>query len=163
MSVRNRQAADVGPFRVGLRGKFAISLVVILGVVGGLIALIVAADIRMQYERRYEETAVYVAEFLSKYIDGDRVLGFEEKPAQADGFINGGFMVVSRSFLVDYLPQGDDDVFFEREPMARCAADGRMQVYKHHGFWQCMDNQREYHLLNSLWNSGAAPWTKYWK
>ena len=52
MSERNRQAEDSGRFRVGLRGKFAISLVVILGAIGGLIALIVAADIRMQYERR---------------------------------------------------------------------------------------------------------------
>ena len=108
-------------------------------------------------------TAVHPeARFGELKLDGDRVLGFEEKPAQSDGFINGGFMVVSRRFLGDYLADGKD-VFFEREPMARCAADGKMQVYKHHGFWQCMDNQREYQLLNSLWNSGAAPWARYWK
>ena len=105
MSERNRQAADVGPFRVGLRGKFAISLVVILGVVGGLIAVIVAADIRVQYERRYAETAVYVAEFLSKYIDGDRVLGYR-KTGKKDGYYNDVrrlLMLVREGWDVKYL------------------------------------------------------------
>ena len=108
-------------------------------------------------------TAVHPeARFGELKLDGDQVRGFEEKPAQAGGFINGGFMVVDRRFIADYLPKGED-VFFEREPMERCAADGKMRVYKHHGFWQCMDNQREYQLLNSLWSSGNAPWTRFWK
>ena len=47
--------------------------------------------------------------------------------------------------------------------MTRCAADGGMQVFKHDGFWQCMDNQREYNMLNEMWEKGEAPWTKYWK
>ena len=81
------KAEDSGRFQVGLRGKFAISLVVILGVIGGLIAVIVAADVRMQYEQRCAETAVYVAEFLSKYIDGDRVLVYR-KTGKKDGYYN---------------------------------------------------------------------------
>ena len=108
-------------------------------------------------------TAVHPeARFGELRLDGDNVRGFEEKPAQADGFINGGFMVVDRGFLADYL-SADRDEFFERGPMERCAAAGMMRVYRHTGFWQCMDNQREYQLLNSLWSSGSAPWTKYWK
>ena len=102
------------------------------------------------------------ARFGEMKLDGDRVLGFEEKPAQAGGYINGGYMVVARSFLRDFLT-GDDTMPFEREPMMRCAEAGGMQVFRHNGFWQCMDNQREYQLLNSLWSSGKAPWTKYWK
>ena len=47
--------------------------------------------------------------------------------------------------------------------MRRAAADGEMTVYRHEGFWQCMDNQREYWKLNDLWSRGDAPWTKYWK
>ena len=47
--------------------------------------------------------------------------------------------------------------------MAEIAADGEMRAFKHEDFWQCMDNPREYTLLNNLWNSGSAPWTKYWK
>jgi len=102
------------------------------------------------------------ARFGEMRLDGDRVCGFEEKPAQGGGYINGGFMALKRRFLTDFMTS-DDMVFFEREPMARCVAAGEAQVYRHNGFWQCMDNQREHQLLNALWNSGAAPWTKYWK
>lgn len=102
------------------------------------------------------------ARFGEMRLDGDRVAGFEEKPAQTEGYINGGYMVVGRRFLEKFLTD-DPGMFFEREPMARCAAAGEMRVYRHEGFWQCMDNPREYQLLNSLWSSGAAPWTKYWK
>jgi len=39
--------------------------------------------------------------------------------------------------------------------------DGQLMLRPHHDFWQCMDTMREYELLNSLWNSGKAPW-KVW-
>jgi len=38
-----------------------------------------------------------------------------------------------------------------------------MRAFRHEGFWQCMDNPREYELLNRLWAAGNAPWTKFWK
>lgn len=101
------------------------------------------------------------ARFGEMILDGDEVQGFEEKPAAAAGYINGGFMTVNRAFLDRYLAD-DDALSFEREPMTRCAADGEMQVYRHEGFWQCMDNPREYALLNRLWETGGAPWTRYW-
>ena len=108
-------------------------------------------------------TAVHPeARFGEMNLSGCNVLGFEEKPAQADGYINGGFMVIRKEFIKRYL-NGQEDQFFEREPMTRCASDGHMQVFKHDGFWQCMDNQREYNMLNALWEKGDAPWTKYWK
>jgi len=31
-------------------------------------------------------------------------------------------------------------------------------MFKHDGFWQPMDTSREYKLLNSLYDSGKAPW-----
>ena len=77
-------AADAGRVRIGLRGRFAVSLVVILGVIGGLFDMIVAVDTRMQYERGYAETAVYVAEFLAKYIDGERVIRYRETGLKDD-------------------------------------------------------------------------------
>ena len=107
-------------------------------------------------------TAVHPeARFGQLLVDGDQVRGFEEKPVQSEGYINGGFMVVNRRFLPRYLSD-DVDLFFEREPMSRAAAEGEMLAYRHEGFWQCMDNSREYTLLNNLWSSGRAPWTKYW-
>ena len=102
------------------------------------------------------------ARFGEIVLDGNDVLRFDEKPPHASGYINGGYMMVERNFVARYLAD-DESLFFERAPMRRAAEDHQMQVFKHEGFWQCMDNPREYELLNSLWRSGAAPWTKYWK
>ncbi len=102
------------------------------------------------------------ARFGEMILDGNDVRGFEEKPAAVTGYINGGFMVVRRSFVERYLLAGEGQ-FFEREPIQRCVAENQMQVYRHDGFWQCMDNPREYELLNTLWKNNKAPWTRYWK
>ena len=108
-------------------------------------------------------TAVHPeARFGEMLIDNDTVNGFEEKPSRTTGYINGGFMVVKKEFLARYVTD-DENMFFERVPMSNAAADGNMGVYRHDGFWQCMDNQREYNMLNDMWNRKKAPWTKYWK
>ena len=41
-------------------------------------------------------------------------------------------------------------------------AEGQLMSFYHDGFWQCMDTQREMQLLETLWQSGNAPW-KIWK
>ena len=71
-------------------------------------------------------------------------------------------MVVSRGFLKKYLT-ADSARFFERDPMQNAAKAGDMTVYRHEGFWQCMDTSREYQMLNDLWARGAAPWAKTWR
>lgn len=91
-------------------------------------------------------------------IQGDRVTDFDEK-GRSKFYINGGFMVVDRRFLDTYLTN-DPATFFEQRPMHTAAAQGEMTVYKHEGFWQCMDTPREHALLNDLWKSGSAPWKK---
>ena len=50
------------------------------------------------------------------------------------------------------------DTFDFRE---RLAQEGNLAMYKHDGFWQCMDTYRDYLLLTELWKSGKAPW-KVW-
>ena len=89
-------------------------------------------------------------------VDGDRVIKFDEKPEFTDNWINGGYMFFRRQF-VDYLKEGPDCVL-EREPLVRLADDGEMRIFKHPGYWACMDTQRDYDELNALWNSGNAPW-----
>ncbi len=93
---------------------------------------------------------------------GGRVHGFEEKPAHVEGYINGGFMVLEKSFIPRYLA-ADKDLFLEQAPMRRAMADNQMAAFPHEGFWQCMDTPREYQLLNELWEGGAAPWTARWR
>ena len=73
--------------------------------------------------------------------------------------INGGFMVLNPK-IFDYLE--DDTTVFEQGPMRRLAAEGELKSFYHDGFWQCMDTQREMKKLESLWQSGRAPW-KIWK
>ena len=113
--------------------------------------------------REITVTAVHpAARFGEMVTEGDRIVRFEEKPAVAQGYINGGFMVVSRGFLKKYLTD-DPQMFFERDPMQKSAEAGDMTIYRHEGFWQCMDTSREYQLLNELWGKGVAPWTRFWK
>ena len=52
----------------------------------------------------------------------------------------------------------DSDVFFEKEPIDKAIAMNDVHAYTHNGFWQCMDNLKEYEYLNDLWKSGNAPW-----
>ncbi|MPN13132.1 Glucose-1-phosphate cytidylyltransferase [bioreactor metagenome] len=94
-------------------------------------------------------------------LDGNRVAGFEEKPPRSENFINGGFMVVDRAFLPRYLD--GEDCYFEAAPMREAIAAGDLAAFRHEGFWQCMDTPREHRMLNTLWSSGRAPWTKYWR
>ncbi|ARJ66528.1 glucose-1-phosphate cytidylyltransferase [Magnetospirillum sp. ME-1] len=85
-----------------------------------------------------------------------KVKEFNEKPQATGGLISGGFMVCKRQVL-DYLDDREDLVF-EQEPMRRLVSDGQLMVYRHDGFWQCMDTYRDYKLLNGLWESDQAPW-----
>ena len=102
------------------------------------------------------------ARFGELVLENDELLNFDEKPPQSTGYINGGFMAVKKEFIKKYLSGMSDD-FFERSPMQSAVRDREVQVFRHDGFWQCMDNPREYTMLNNLWESGNAPWTKFWK
>lgn len=91
-------------------------------------------------------------------MDGERVAGFSEKPRGDGGLINGGFFVLSPRCLD--LIEGDD-TSWEGEPLVRLAEMGQLMAFPHQGFWQPMDTLREKNLLESLWDSGEAPW-KVW-
>jgi len=93
-------------------------------------------------------------------IDGYSVETFSEKPQDGKGFINGGFFVFSRKIL-DYLTT-DDLCDLEVGPLERIAGEGQLMVYKHRGFWACMDTLRDMEYLNRLWDNGMARW-KIWK
>jgi glucose-1-phosphate cytidylyltransferase len=89
-------------------------------------------------------------------LEGDCVREFAEKPEFAESWINGGFFYFKREFL-PYLSE-DPSCVLEREPLINLARDGQLNLYKHSGFWACMDTQRDRDYLNSLWESGKAPW-----
>jgi glucose-1-phosphate cytidylyltransferase len=90
---------------------------------------------------------------------GTQVVSFEEKPTAEGGLINGGFFILEPGVLE--LIDGHDTVW-EKEPMETLAAEGQLAAWVHRGFWQPMDTLRDKKHLNSLWESGAAPW-KLWE
>lgn len=102
-------------------------------------------------------TAVHpTARFGELQIDDQRcVREFKEKPQINQGWINGGFFVLSHK-VFDYIR--DDATVFEREPLENLARDGELATYLHEGFWQCMDTARDRDYLNKLWDEGEAPW-----
>ena len=55
----------------------------------------------------------------------------------------------------------DNDCYLEKEPLEKLVTDKQLSAYRHNGFWQCMDTQRELDILNQLWATGKAPW-KVW-
>ncbi len=92
-------------------------------------------------------------------LDGDLVTSFTEKPETTAGVINGGFFLFEPTFF-DYL-SADDSCILERAPLEKLSRDKQLSVYKHPGFWQCIDTFRDYQLISDLWASGKAPW-KTW-
>ena len=55
----------------------------------------------------------------------------------------------------------DDGCDLEFGPFERLAEEGELMVYRHPGFWACMDTLRDTEHLNRLWDSGQAGW-KTW-
>jgi glucose-1-phosphate cytidylyltransferase len=91
-------------------------------------------------------------------LDGNRVAEMQEKPSVRDRYINAGFMVFKREFIDRFISCDADPIMLEREPFSDAAQAGEMHMFKHDGFWQCMDTARDWAFLNELWNSPKAPW-----
>jgi glucose-1-phosphate cytidylyltransferase len=101
-------------------------------------------------------TAVHPpARFGGLIIEDSAVTEFSEKKQSNEGWINGGFFVLEPDVL-NYID--DDTTSWEKEPLEHLARNNQLSAYFHDGFWQPMDTLREYQLLESLWQSGKAPW-----
>ena len=70
---------------------------------------------------------------------------FKEKSRMDEGWINGGFFVVSRRFL-GFIK--NDKTYLEREPLEKVARLKQLSAYRHNGFWQCIDNMRDLISIN---------------
>ena len=90
---------------------------------------------------------------------GGKVIGFREKDKEDGGWINGGFMVMEPQ-IFKYL-SSDDNCVLERAPLQTLAKEKKLGIYKHYGYWQCMDTQRDKSFLEERWSTGNAPW-KVW-
>lgn len=84
---------------------------------------------------------------------------FHEKRSKDAELINGGFMVAEPQ-IFDYIE--GDSTFLEKEPLEQLVKNGQAAGFRHDGFWQCMDTQRDKEKLELLWLDNNAPW-KVWK
>jgi glucose-1-phosphate cytidylyltransferase len=90
-------------------------------------------------------------------IDSDNtVSSFTEKPQTDRDLINGGFFFFRNSFK-KYLSIHGDCVL-ERDPLENLAKDRQLGMFRHDGFWQCMDTIRDKQLLQEEWDSPTCPW-----
>jgi len=95
---------------------------------------------------------------LQASVDGI-VTEFNEKPQASDGLISGGFFVCEPQIFE--LLDNQDDLVFEQGPVRTLVSRQDMAVFRHDGFWQCMDTARDWQLLNHLLQANQAPW-KNW-
>lgn len=127
------------------------------------------ADVNLQEELRFHRehgkkmtmTAINVDQRFGVLDINDNgiVKSFREKKRNDGGIINGGFMICEPE-IMEYLT--DDTTVFEKKPLETLAKEGQLMAYRHAGFWQCMDTQRDKIKLEKLWAAGNAPW-KIWE
>lgn len=92
-------------------------------------------------------------------IDQDgTITSFREKQDSDGSMINAGFMVLEPK-IFDHI--AGDATVFEKEPLETVAKSNELKAYKHDGFWQCMDTQRDKMQLEEMWEQGKALWKKW--
>lgn len=114
----------------------------------------------IDFHRRHGKTATVTAiqppgRFGRLEMDGDGVVGFEEKPRGEFGWVNGGFFVFEPEALSRLTP---DSPMLERTLLPGLAGDGEMEAFRHSGFWLSCDTMRDKLELEKIWLNGGAPW-----
>ena len=92
-------------------------------------------------------------------LEGNLVKSFNEKPIGDNAWINGGFFVLEPS-VIDFIT--GDQCMWEDKPLKKLAEINQLNAYKHYGYWQPMDTQRDHKTLQKRWEEDNAPW-KTWR
>lgn len=90
--------------------------------------------------------------------DTGTITTFREKDDSDKSAINGGFMVIEPEIFNEPLLDTED---FSKATLESLAARKQLSAYRHTGFWQPMDTQRDKFLLEEIWDSGEAPWKRW--
>lgn len=86
----------------------------------------------------------------------DLVTVFSEKRPLETSWISGGFFFFKSEFC-NYL-EDDQELVLEEGPLRTLTSDRQLNMYKHSGFWACMDTQRDHDMLEELVLKNKAPW-----
>ena len=93
-------------------------------------------------------TAVHPpARFGEIIIKKNLVTSFKEKPQIKTGWINGGFFVANYNFF-KFLK--NDKEILEKKPLEKLSRLRKLSVFRHNGFWKCMDTVRDRDVLNKI-------------
>ena len=87
----------------------------------------------------------------------NKVTKFMEKKDFNKDFVSGGYFVLDKS-IFKYLSKKNE--MLEKSPMKKIVKTGKMYIFKHNGFWQCMDTLRDKILLDKMWKN--KPKWKIW-
>ena len=87
------------------------------------------------------------ARFGAIKIKSNLVNYFKEKSKMDEGWINGGFFIVSSKFI-NFIK--GDKTYLEREPLEKVTKIKQLAAYRHYGFWQCVDTKRDLILINKI-------------
>jgi len=93
--------------------------------------------------------------------DNGSITSFKEKPEGDGAWINGGFFVMEHN-VFDYLIDGKSTIL-ERKPLETLSEDGKLNAYKHTGFWRAMDTLKDKNELTEMWTNGTCPWALWLK
>ena len=95
------------------------------------------------------------ARFGALDLKGTRVEGFIEKPQGDGGWVNGGYFCLSPK-IFDFL--GDDLSSFEADTLPIIAEQGKLNSYKHSGYWPPVDTIRALARLEEAISAKRLPW-----
>ncbi len=127
------------------------------------------ADINIQelfeFHRAHKKLATITgvrppSRFGELVADDNKVIEFSEKPQENSAMINGGYMLFDKK-IFDHI-SGDINCVLEKDVLEPLARSGELMVFRHDGFWQCMDTLRDMNFLNDKWDTGKAQW-KVWE
>ena len=62
--------------------------------------------------------------------------------------MSGGYFVLNK-LIFKYITKKNE--MLENAPMKKIVKTNKMYMYKHNGFWQCMDTLRDKIYLEKLW------------
>lgn len=119
-------------------------------------------DDLLKHHKKYNRIGTVTAvrpppRFGTIQITSGIVTKFSEKDPQDQGWINGGFFCLNKK-ICSFIQ--DSQISFEREPLNGLVALSELAAFEHSGWWQPMDTLRDKRSLESIWQSGNAPWLK---
>lgn len=116
----------------------------------------------LDHHKRHKKIATVTAvrppaRFGTLQIDAGIVTKFAEKDPQEQGWINGGFFCLNKK-ICSFIE--NSQISLESEPLNSLVAIRELTAFEHPGWWHPMDTLRDKRALESVWQSGEAPWLK---